>query len=403
MTPRPRGDHDFEPVRSMPIALPHTAERATRFFLELTEGMGPERRDSKVIIVTHILPDRPPMLLGLSQLAQVALILAKPRSVDEETRTLLEASYPLATHTRDELADLDVVTSLIDRHVADGTFTILDIGGYFAPVAAEIAARYPDQLLGIVEDTENGQQRYERVVDRLPVPVFSVARSPLKEPEDHLVGESVVFSMERLIRECGEVVYGRRAVVFGYGKIGRSAARALSIRGVRVSVVDTNPIRAVEAQAHGFRPLSKASALATGDLILGATGAFSLREADFQYVRNGSFIASVTSSDDELDIAGLPGRYSIEHISNGVTCYSRLGQYFYVLNRGNAVNFIDGAVVGPFIYLVQGEILAALAKCQAGGQKTGYVREVGSATRQKIAAAWMRAFNDNRIIIPGTL
>jgi adenosylhomocysteinase len=167
-------------------------------------------------------------------------------------------------------------------------------------------------FLGVVEDTENGEQRYERLANRT-FRLYSVARSPLKEPEDHLTGESVVFSMERLLRLCGEVIYGRRAVVFGYGKVGRSAARALASRGVRVSVVDTNPVRAIEASSHGFRVLEKKVGLATADLILGATGNFSLREDDFRYVRNGCFVASVTSSDDELDITCLPERYTLEN------------------------------------------------------------------------------------------
>ena len=51
----------------------------------------------------------------------------------------------------------------------------------------------------MVEDTENGLRRYLGAW-KPPCPVFSVARSPLKDPEDYLVGQSVVFSAEALLR-----------------------------------------------------------------------------------------------------------------------------------------------------------------------------------------------------------
>jgi hypothetical protein len=47
--------------------------------------------------------------------------------------------------------------------------------------------------------TENGLHRY-LCHEKPPCPVFSVARSPLKDSEDYLVGQSVVFSAEALLR-----------------------------------------------------------------------------------------------------------------------------------------------------------------------------------------------------------
>ncbi|MGH3928790.1 MAG: hypothetical protein ACRDTF_02285, partial [Pseudonocardiaceae bacterium] len=47
------------------------------------------------------------------------------------------------------------------------------------------------------------------------------------------------------------------------------------------------------------------------------------------------------------------------------------GHYFYMLADGNAVNFLHGASVGTFIFLVQAEILAALASLAAAGHEPG--------------------------------
>ncbi|MFI0234319.1 NAD(P)-dependent oxidoreductase [Streptomyces sp. NPDC017086] len=63
-----------------------------------------------------------------------------------------------------------------------------------------------------------------------------------------------------------------------------------------------------------------------------------------------------------------------------------------VPNGGNAVNFLHGASVGPFIFLVQAEIIAASAVLAGGGLCPG-MHEIGPADRAAIAATWLDCFN----------
>jgi adenosylhomocysteinase len=74
--------------------------------------------------------------------------------------------------------------------------------------------------------------------------------------------------------------------------------------------------------------------------------------------------------------------------------YQTTGHYFYLANRGNAVNFVHGASVGPFVFLVQAEILAAVCLLARGDLDPG-LHEVSSADRAIIAATWLSYF-DNR-------
>lgn len=83
-----------------------------------------------------------------------------------------------------------------------------------------------------------------------------------------------------------------------------------------------------------------------------ATGNLALRQEDFSTVRNGAYLASVTSSDDELELTALDGLYQKTSSGAHLTRYSTTGHYFYVMADGNAVNFIHGASVGAFIHLV---------------------------------------------------
>lgn len=267
---------------------------------------------------------------------------------------------------------------------------LADIGGYFAAALAEVTEQFSGRILGVVEDTENGLQRYQRA-GTPPCPIYSVARSPLKEAEDYLVGQSVVFSIEALLRSRGDILQGRPALVIGFGKVGRSVAGFLRGRGVRVSIYDKSAMKRAEALAHGYDVHeTMRSALPEALLVVGATGNRSLTDIDFQHVRRGAYVASVTSSDDELDMAAL-STYERSAIDPQVIRYSDGERHFFLLNDGNAVNFVHGAVVGPFIHLVQAEMLVALWSLQQRAVAAGY-HEVETSRREHLARLWMRCF-----------
>ncbi|MGH3451229.1 MAG: hypothetical protein ACRDQW_10990, partial [Haloechinothrix sp.] len=59
---------------------------------------------------------------------------------------------------------------------------------------------------------------------------------------------------------------------------------------------------------------------------------------------------------------------------------------------GPTVNFLHGASVGPFIFLVQAEILTALARLAGYKIEPGY-HEVDNADRRLIAETWLNYFN----------
>ncbi|MFC1418417.1 adenosylhomocysteinase [Streptacidiphilus cavernicola] len=343
-------------------------------------------------LITHLLPERPCFVRAVAQASQLRAVLPKPKSIHPGVRREIEQTVPCDTLTRDLFADADAAIDYLETHAAGESVVLLDVGGYFAPALAEVAARFSGRLLGVVEDTENGHRRYAEL-DKLPCPVVSVARSPLKDPEDFLVGQSVVFSTEALMRGRGDILHGRSALVIGFGKLGSSIARLLHVKGVQVTVYDIDPVRRTQALAQGFAVArDRESALTGAGLVLCATGAVSLHGEDFPHLRNGAYVATVTSSEDELELAGLPEVYARATAGDYVTRYQTTGHYFYLLNGGNAVNFLHGASVGPFIFLVQAEIIAALSQLTRGNLDPG-IHEVPSEDRAAIAATWLNYFS----------
>jgi len=207
------------------------------------------------------------------------------------------------------------------------------------------------------------------------------------------VGQSIVFSTEALMRCRGDILPGRSATVVGFGKLGSSIARTLHAKGVRVTVYDADPVRATQALSQGFHVApNRTAALATAGIVMCATGNLALRQDDFAQLANGAYLASVTSSEDELELEALAGVYQQTSVAEHVTRYDTVGHYFYVLAGGNAVNFLHGASVGAFIFLVQAEILAAAARLAGGEVEPGY-HEVPEAGRRLIARTWLAHFN----------
>ncbi|WP_030608120.1 adenosylhomocysteinase [Streptomyces achromogenes] len=365
--------------------------RLEAYFARIASHFSPPERPA-AFLITHLLPERPAFVRGVACVTDLRAVLPKPKSVHAEAQREIERNGHVCDKLSRELfAEPDRAVRYLETRAAGRAVVLLDVGGYFAPSIEEVCSRFSGRIFGVVEDTENGHRRYAEL-GQLPCPVLSVARSPLKEPEDFLVGQSVVFSTEVLMRSRGDILHGRTALVIGFGKLGSSIARLLHAKGVRVTVYDVDPVRRTQALSQGF---AVARALANGledaGLVLCATGALSLRGEDFGRLRNGAYVATVTSSEDELELAGLTDAYERTQVGPHITRYLTTGHYFYLLNGGNAVNFLHGASVGPFIFLVQAEIIAASAMLAGGGLDPG-MHEIGPADRATIAATWLDYF-----------
>ncbi len=79
-------------------------------------------------------------------------------------------------------------------------------------------------------------------------------------------------------------------------------------------------------------------------------------------------------------------------VSKYVTKYYNDDQYFYLINKGNAINFINKTSAGNFIYLVQAEILAALQYLHSTVIVPG-IYEMSQDIRRDIATKWLEAWN----------
>lgn len=371
--------------------------RIAAYFSHLTTALGGST-PAVSVCAAHMVPNSVDFIPALSTVAEVKMVLPKPKSVRRpeanRIRELGFRTHPLSRTWADD-GSL-VVKDFASNGIVDDDLILVDIGGYFSKSLDVIVEEYSGNLLGVLEGTENGAEKYERYGPRT-VPVVTVARSPLKLPEDHLVGSSVVFSVEAVLREQSQILQTRTACVIGYGRVGRSVASLLRGRGISTVIHDTSPIAMAEASAQGYQVFRRLdAALAQSNLVVCATGRQALDAYGFAALKSGSVVATVTSADDELQMDALAFGYDVETISDVIDRYEEVStnRYFWLINGGNAANFIHGAVIGPAIQLIEGEKLAAVHAIATGEvpDTAGALVELTQVQRTLVASVWNEHF-----------
>lgn len=378
------------------------AARISAYFSHLATRLG-RINDLSLAVTAHMVPNAPYFLAALNEIAAVDLVLVKPKSIDDSILPRVRERYTTKVLDRSWTSNSQAVTELLRENLStSGKVAIVDIGGYFAKSADAIQDDLDGRLVGIMEGTENGACEYEEARPR-SVPVWTVARSPLKLPEDYLVGSSVVFSVDSILRKQAQILQTRTACVIGYGRVGSAVAEILRSRGIPTVVHDRNPVKNAEAAAKGFRVYRRLdAALSVSNLVICATGSPQKKALDrsgLAALRNGSVVASVTSSDTVIEEEALKSYKMPIRVSEDIDRYEENShRYFWLLRKGNAVNFADGAVIGPAIQLIEGEKLAAvhgIGASDATGSGEFSLREVSDLKRELVANIWNEHFLDD--------
>lgn len=332
----------------------------------------------------------------------------------------------------------------IEKHLMprdNSTILILDVGGKFAEGNAETLLALLDKYkVVIVEDTENGHQKYQEFLrlhkDKLKLiqnlSMWSVARSALKEPEDYWTGRGIVEATETIVRIAYGLLYDKQASVFGYGKIGRSIAHSLREKRLQVQVVEIRPDRQVMAQCHGFKLATEDDVLRRGGFVFFATGSRTgsapLSSDILARFCADAVVAFATSYDDEFsDHADLRWPHSLQPIrGNLLQCpgfqsnetpseawwphlrvkdalrdrihlldnVEKENVLVSIINGGSPPNFLFEASCGPYILLVQAAIIASLAKGFTNGFGSGSIMQLTFQDESDIWKAWLNTFGE---------
>ena len=277
----------------------------------------------------------------------------------------------------------------------DVKIIIIDIGGYFAPCVPIISKELNDVVLGIVEDTENGHQKYEKYIHQSAVPVFSVARCQQKRTEDYNVGRSIVETANSLLKDIQVRIVDSTCGVIGFGKIGSSIAETLRRDNRDPFVCDHNPIISMRAASLDFNIAAKEDILKNCDIIFCATGKKSLSQIDLDKIQKEKvYIASCTSADDEFSCKVSDFEKSE---SGNLSVYKNTsGKEISFLANGNAVNFsLQNNALGNYIRSVQSAILVSAMRLinKRFSKNFRCIHEISEKEEEVISKLWLKYFS----------
>ncbi len=325
-------------------------------------------KKSRIILLEHVLPTTGEMIHHLTKVgADVFALVAKPYSIDAEVLSSIKnRGISVIEESYDTLETSDILDRLINDAVEkskeDGRcIIILDVGGYFALPLSRISDEAIEFIAGVVEDTTFGHNRYIEHASIIKVPIYSVARSNLKEIEARFVGRDAVYSMDYVLRKIGVTIAGRNALVIGYGMIGKNVARTLKAADLNVSVYDKHDNKNLHAFIDGYHIHKKRELLKNADIIFSATGdpSGAMNFEEIEETKDNVILASVGSKDSEFDIKTLKEQANRRKEFGPYLEEYRLphSRHVVVAKGGAAVNFIIPSLPIEILDLVFSEIL----------------------------------------------
>ena len=171
--------------------------------------------------------------------------------------------------------------------------------GWFSQVKAGIR--------GVSEETTTGVHRlYElKKQGRLPFPAFNVNDSVTKSKFDNKYGcrESLVDGIRRA---TDVMLAGKKAVVCGYGDVGKGSAQSLRGAGALVQVTEVDPICALQAVMDGFEVVTLDDAAPSADIVITATGNRDVVTLDqMRKFKDMAIVGNIGHFDNEIQVAHL--------------------------------------------------------------------------------------------------
>ena len=207
---------------------------------------------------------------------------------------------------------------------------ILDDGGDLTHM---VHTKFPDMLEtihGISEETTTGVHRLKAMLENneLKVPAINVNDSVTKSKNDNKYG--CRHSLNDAIKRGTDMfLSSKKALVIGYGDVGKGSALSLAQEGMIVRVVESDPICAMQACMDGFEVVStyvdglvtrdikdiNLPVLEDTDLIVTTTGNVNVcDEAMLESVKNTAVICNIGHFDNEIDTQYMRDKWYWEEI-----------------------------------------------------------------------------------------
>lgn len=162
-------------------------------------------------------------------------------------------------------------------------------------------------ILGVSEETTTGVKRLKERAAKgtLRFPAINVNDCVTKSKFDNLYGcrESLIDGIKRA---TDVMVSGKKAVVCGYGDVGKGCAQAFRGSGATVYITEIDPICGLQACMEGFQVVTMEDACKFGDIFVTTTGNVDvITRAHMDQMKHNAIVCNIGHFDSEIQIAAL--------------------------------------------------------------------------------------------------
>ena len=196
-------------------------------------------------------------------------------------------------------------------------------------------------VMGSMEETTTGVIRLKSMEknNKLRFPVVAVNDSDTKHLFDNRFGTGQ-SAMDGVVRATDLLIAGLDVVVIGFGDCGKGVAERAYGMGAKVTVVEPNSVRALEALMHGYEVKSSVNAAKIADVIVSVTGNMhALDKKHFDVMKDGVVLANAGHFDVEINLEALKQESAEVHrVRDHVESYLYDGKEILVLAEGRLVN-----------------------------------------------------------------
>ena len=234
---------------------------------------------------------------------------------------------------------------------------LLDDGG---DLTLMIHEQYPgmlEKIHGISEETTTGVHRLLEMMQRseLKVPAINVNDSVTKSKNDNKYGCRHSLN-DAIKRGTDMLLAGKKALVIGYGDVGKGSAASLRQEGMIVRIVEVDPICAMQACMDGFEVVSPYlngintdqienidnRLMQDTDLVVTCTGNTNVcGESMLKTIKSGSIVCNIGHFDNEIDTAYMRKNWRWQNVKDQVDQIFRSddpSDYLILLSEGRLVN-----------------------------------------------------------------
>merc|ERR1712232_1410911 len=167
---------------------------------------------------------------------------------------------------------------------------------------------------GISEETTTGVHRLKEMAKKgeLLMPAINVNDCVTKSKFDNVYGCRHSLP-DGIMRATDVMIGGKRALVCGYGDVGKGCAFAMRGAGARVIVTEIDPICALQACMEGFQVAALESVVGEIDIFTSATGNFNIITLEhMKNMKNNAIVGNIGHFDNEIEMAALESTEGIK-------------------------------------------------------------------------------------------